>query len=67
MNFEQKYLKYKTKYLNLKNQLFGGDPPPPPPIRIPGSEAEAQRNAARRAAEQAAERAAAAAAAAAGR
>ena len=25
MNFEKKYLKYKTKYLELKNQI-GGDP-----------------------------------------
>jgi hypothetical protein len=25
MNYEQKYLKYKTKYLNLKQQIAGGD------------------------------------------
>ena len=25
MNFKRKYLKYKVKYLNLKNQLGGED------------------------------------------
>ena len=27
MNFENKYLKYKTKYLELKNQIGNGNPP----------------------------------------
>jgi hypothetical protein len=32
--YYKKYLKYKNKYLNLRN-LIGGGPPPPPPPSLP--------------------------------
>ena len=32
MNYKEKYLKYKLKYLNLKRKLHGGMAPSTPPM-----------------------------------
>ena len=34
MDYEAKYIKYKKKYLKLKNRLYGGGPSPFTPLHI---------------------------------